>query len=88
MFDFPTTYIFYDKFNSDKVNRFIKNYKYGDKLHCCMQNNHPILNLNGSVCLKSKDTGDLIQMPNGAGDFYHASIKGMSILEKLKQDKI
>jgi hypothetical protein len=53
-----------------------------------MQGNHPVLNLNGNICLKAKNSGDVIEMPNGPGDFYHTSVKGVSILDKLKQDMI
>lgn len=53
-----------------------------------MQGSQPILNLNGITCLGSKDSGDLIESPNGAGDFYHSTIKGTTILEKLKMDQV
>ena len=84
-FGFPVTYIFYDKESSERVNKYIGSYKYGSKIHCCVESSNPVLNLNGSVCLKSKDTAELIQMPQGSGDFYHATIRGLGILEKMKQ---
>jgi hypothetical protein len=87
-YGFPTTYIYYDKDHSERVNKFIKGYRYGDKLHCCLQSMHPVLNLNGNVCLRAGDSPDILQMPNGSGDFHHASIKGMGILEKLQGEKI
>jgi len=86
----PTTYIFYNVNNADKVTTFLKNYKYygHEKIRCCLQANHPILNLNGNICLKAKDSGDIIEMPNGPADFYHTSVNGMGIFNKLKEDKI
>lgn len=53
-YDLPPTYIFFNKNNSDKVNKFLQNYKYGDKISCIMQGNHPVLNLNGNICLRTK----------------------------------
>ena len=79
-YEFPNTYVYYNNSNADKVTQFMKKFKYGDKIQCCMQSDYPVLNLNGSVCLKNKDEGDLLTMPNGSGDFYQASIKGVGIL--------
>jgi hypothetical protein len=45
-----------------------------------MQATQPVLNLNGNICLKAKDSPDVIEMPNGSGDFYNTSIRGMGIL--------
>ena len=77
---FPSTYLFYTNTNADQVTKFVKNFRYGDRLHCCTQNTKAVLNLNGAVCLKTQNSGDLVEMPSGTGDFYHASIKGMGIL--------
>jgi UDP-N-acetylglucosamine pyrophosphorylase len=30
----------------------------------------------------------VIEMPTGSGDFYHSSIKGVNILEKMKMEGI
>lgn len=79
-FGFPPTYIFYNANNYSKISEFLKNFKYGSRITICLQSTHPILNLNGNLCLKSSDHGDVIELPNGSGDFYHASIKGVSIL--------
>jgi len=53
-----------------------------------MQDNHPILNLNGNICLKAKDSGDVIEMPMGPAEFRHAKIGEVGIIDRLKQDKI
>lgn len=87
-FGFPPTYIFYNANNYNKITDFLKTYKYSENIQICLQNTHPILNLNGNLCLKASDQGDVIELPNGSGDFYHSSIKGVSILEKLKMDKV
>lgn len=49
-----------------------------------MQGNHPILNLNGNICLKAQDSGDVIEMPNGPAEFYRLKVGDKGILEKLK----
>jgi UDP-N-acetylglucosamine pyrophosphorylase len=87
-YGFPPTYIFYNANNYTKITEFMKTFKYSNRIKICLQSTHPILNLNGNLCLKSSDLGDVIELPNGSGDFYHASIKGVSILEKLKLDKV
>lgn len=87
-YGFPPTYIFYNANNYTKITEFMKTFKYSNRITICLQSTHPILNLNGNLCLKSSDLGDVIELPNGSGDFYHASIKGVSILEKLKLDKV
>lgn len=87
-YGFPHTYLFYNNSNEDKVNEFIKKYKYGEKIQCCMQSTQPVLNLNGNICLKAKDSGEVIEMPNGSGDFYNTSVKGLGILEKMRRDGV
>ena len=86
----PPTYLFYNLHNAAKVQDFLKSYKLGghERIRCCVQGSHPILNLNGNICLKSKDSADIIEMPNGPADFYHTSINGGSIFSKLREDKV
>ena len=87
-YGFPSTYLFYNGKQADQVTGFLKKYKYGDKVHTCMQSTQPILNLNGNFCLRSKDSPDIIEMPTGSGEFYNMSIKGMGILNKMKMDGV
>lgn len=79
-YGFPSTYLFYTNKNEDKVHSFLKKFKYGDKVQMCMQVTQPALNLNGNICLRDKDSPEVIEMPSGSGDFYNTSIKGMGIL--------
>jgi hypothetical protein len=53
-YGFPTTYIFYNSNNYLKITDFLKNYKYREHIQTCLQSMHPILNLNGNLCLKNK----------------------------------
>jgi UDP-N-acetylglucosamine pyrophosphorylase len=85
---FPPTYIFYNKNNVASIKEFLEGYKFRSHIQLCEQNSQPILNLNGNLCLKSKDSGEVIQLPNGAGDFYHSTIRNVNILDKLRLDKV
>ena len=84
----PQTYIFCSYLNAEKVTSFVQSYKYGQEVTCLKQADHPILNLNGNVCLRAKDAAEVIDMPKGPAEFYHFKVGGMSLLERLKADKI
>lgn len=84
----PPTYIFHSASSQAHISSFLKNFRFADRVRLCQQNTHPILNLNGNLCLKASDQPDVIELPCGSGDFYTASVDGESILDRLKREGV
>lgn len=57
---FPPTYLFYNSDSYSKISDYLKRYKYSENIQLCQHTTHPILNLNGNLCLKAADSGDVI----------------------------
>lgn len=56
----PPTYIFHSAATKARISDFLKDYKYASNIQLCMQKTHPILNLNGNLCLRAGDAADVI----------------------------
>jgi hypothetical protein len=84
----PQTYLFHRAGDLTKVSDFLKSYRYADSVQLCLQDTHPILNLNGNLCLRSSDSPDVVELPCGSGDFHTASVQGENILERMKREGV
>lgn len=64
--------------------------KLKDKFTICIQNTHPVLNLNGQICLKAMDSCEIVEMPTGCGDFIKCSVRYQraNLVEDLKKKKV
>lgn len=70
----PPTYLFHSAQAHSRITEFLKGFRFADRIQLCQQATHPILNLNGNICLKASDQPDVIELPCGSGDFYSTTV--------------
>lgn len=84
----PPIYLFHSAQIQGKVSDFLKGFRFADRIQLCQQNTHPILNLNGNVCLRANDQPEVVEVPCGSADFHSATIQGENILERMKREGV
>lgn len=53
-----------------------------------LQNENPVVNLSGKLCLKSQHKFEIITAPRGCGDFANLYIKGSKLMDEMSNSGI